>query len=130
MQSKGVQVHNGRFLSGHGDDVALIIDGLSFDRHQDDIGFAAVLRGPQEVVVQIHLSDVKRDVLLRFPVNRFSYLGRTSGRQRYSLDDDRRARDGTGNRFALDLPRMEDMVDGVCDGLPFGYRPIHYRTPG
>src|SRR5262249_24977463 len=85
------------------------------DRHEQDV---EVTGGPalsEDLVVQVDVGDVERDVLLRFPADRLRQFLVALDRKRDLLDDHRVARDRRGHTLVLDVLLVEDPVDRIRD---------------
>ena len=80
------------------------------------VALPPVARGVEDLVVEVDVLDVERDVLLGFPVDRLGQLGLGHHRQRDLLDDHRVARERGGDLLGLDLPALEQPAHGGGDG--------------
>ena len=101
------------------DDAGVVGDFFFLRRDQQHfhralrVGAAA---GIENLVVEVHVLDVERDVLLGFPVDRLVELGGGHHRQRDLLDDDGVARERGRDLLRLERLRLEDAADRLGDG--------------
>ena len=77
---------------------------------------SAPVPGVEDLVVEVDVLDVERDVLLGLPVDRLGELRLGHHRQADLLDDDRVARERRGDVFGLERLVLEQAADGVGDG--------------
>ena len=94
LEREGVDVDDDGLTAGLGDDARVVGDLLLLGRDQQHVHRAGRGAGAlsHDLVVEIDVLNVERDVLLRLPVDRLGELGLGHLRQRDLLDDDRVAR--------------------------------------
>ena len=107
-----------RRLAGLRDDVGVVGDLVFLRGHQQH--FHRALRvlagaGVDDLVVEIDVLDVERDVLLGFPVDRLAELGFGHRRQRDLLDDHGIAGQRGDDVLGLELLVGEEAADGIGD---------------
>jgi hypothetical protein len=127
LQREGVDIHDYRQASGLGDDAGIVGDLFLLRRHQQDVHGARRLlarAGVENLVVEIHVLDVERDVLLRFPVDGLGELGLGHDRQVDLLDDDRVAGERSGDFLGLERLVLENTADRVGDRGAVDDRPV------
>ena len=96
LQREGVDVDDDRHAAGLRDDAGVVGDLFLLRRDQQHVHRALRVgagAGVENLVVEVDVLDVERDVLLRFPVDRLGELGLGHHRQADLLDDDRVARE-------------------------------------
>ena len=119
LEREGVDVDDHRGAPGLGDHAGVVGDLLFLRGDQQHVhrplaagGVAAV----EDLVVEVDVLDVERDVLLGFPVDRLGELGLGHHRQRDLLDDDGVARERGGDVLGLDAAAVEQAADRVGHG--------------
>ena len=117
LQREGVDVDDDRRAAGLGDDAGVVGDLLLLRRDEEHVhrarGGAAAL--PDDLVVEVDVLDVERDVLLRLPVDGLGELLLGHLRERDLLDDDGVARERGGDVLRADVLRLEQAPDRVGD---------------
>ena len=106
------------------DERLILTDEFLPGRDEQDLHLARVIpRVVEELYVDVHIVDVERDVLLRFPLNRLLEFLHRHQRQVDPLDDHRVARDRYHRLFGLHA----SLVDQSPDGVDHSAR-VHHRT--
>ena len=119
LQREGVDVDDHRGAPGLGDHAGVVGDLFLLRRDQQDVHRPLAAGGVARVenlVVEVDVLDVERDVLLGLPVDRLGQLRLGHHRQRDLLDDDGVARQRRGDVLRLDAAAVEQAADGVGDG--------------
>ena len=95
LQREGVDVDDDRHAAGLRDDAGVVGNLFLLRRDEQDVHRAlrvGARAGVENLVVEVDVLDVERDVLLRLPVDRLGELGLGHHRQVDLLDDDGVAR--------------------------------------
>ena len=132
LQREGVDIDDDRRAAGLGDDAGVVGDLLLLRRDQQHFHAGAgrgcrrralaalralAVRGAaQDLVVEIDVLNVERDVLPGLPVDGVGQFGLRHGRQRDLLDDHRIAGERRDDVPGLDVTGVEQPADG------FGHR--------
>ena len=119
LQREGVDVDDDRRAARLRDHARVVGDLLFLRRHEEDVHRALAAGGVpfvENLVVEVDVLDIERDVLLRLPVDRLGELRLRHHRQRDLLDDDGVARERGGDILGLDAAAVEQAADGVGDG--------------
>ena len=68
-EGEGLDIHDDRLKAGGPDNLDVLVDEVFFGRDQKDVHFArgAAARGAKHDGIQVHLVNVKGNVLFRFP---------------------------------------------------------------
>jgi hypothetical protein len=91
LQGEGIDVNDDGRAASLCDHPGVISDLLLLGRHQEDVHRVAAAAGVapvHDLIVEVDVLDVERDVLLGFPVDRLGELRVGHHRQRDLLDDD------------------------------------------
>src|SRR4029450_1643443 len=92
LQREHVDVHDHGYPAGLRDHAGVVRDLVFFRGDEQDVhGAFGVDAGTrlQDLIVEVHVLDVQRDVLLRLPIDGVGELGVGHHRQRDLFDDDR-----------------------------------------
>ena len=120
LQRERVDVDDDRRAARLRDDAGVVAD--LFLLRRDEQHFHAAARvgtgaGIENLVIEVDVLDVERDVLLGLPVDRLVQLGLGHHRQRDLLDDHRVARERRADVLGLEgLVVLEDAADRVGHG--------------
>ena len=118
LQGEGVDVDDDRRAAGLGDHAGVVADLLFLGGDEQHFHAAARVRagaGVQDLVIEVDVLDVERDVLLRLPVDRFGQLRLGHHRERDLLDDDGAPRQRGAHVLGLEGTALEDALDRVRD---------------
>ena len=110
------------------DHAQVVGDLLLLRRHEQHIHCALRVGAPpgiQDLVVEIDVLDVERDVLFRLPVDGLGELGFGHHRKTDFLDDDGVARERGGHLLGLERLILEQTADRVGDGGPVDDGAVH-----
>ena len=119
LQREGIDVHDDRRAARLGDDAGVVGDLLLLRRHEQHVHrrlAAGRPAGLDDLVVEVDVLDVERDVLLRFPVDGLRDFGLGHLGNGDLLDDDGVARERRRDIAGLDLAAVEEPADRVGDG--------------
>ena len=111
MQGEGIDVNDDRLLAGLRDDLRELGDLVALASHQQHVHILARGVLADDFVIEVHVIDVERDVLLGFPVNLFVQFFAGHLRQQYLFDNDGVARQRRGDLIGLDVVVRPDAVD-------------------
>ncbi len=113
LQSEGVNVHDHRRLPCLGEHVGVVQDFVFLDGDEQDVHL--ILGGLEQLVAEVHVGDVERNVLAGFGLHAIEEF--VFGHQRHAdaLDDDGVAGNGSGHVFRLDFLIIEDRDDLLGD---------------
>ena len=119
LQRERVDVDDDRHAPGLRDDAGVVGD-LFFLRGDEEHVHRPLLlaggAGVENLVIEVDVLDVERNVLFRFPVDRLGELGLGHHRQADLLDDHGVARERRGDFLRLERFVLEEPPDGVGDG--------------
>ena len=117
LQRESVDVDDHRDAARLADDARVVGDLLFLRGDEQDVHRAlpADVAAVENLVVQVDVLDVERDVLLRFPVDRLGEFGLRHRRQRNLLHDDGVTRERRGHVLGRNLQAVEQPADRVDD---------------
>src|SRR5881275_1162420 len=111
LQSEGIDIHHHRRLSCLRQNVGVVQNLVFLHRHQQNIHLR--VHRLQQLIAQVHVRDIKWNVLAGFgrnPIVKF-FLGHQ--RQRNALHDYRVPRNGCRHVLGLDPLGLENLANGV-----------------
>ncbi len=103
----------------------MIGDFFLLHRDQQDIELIGAGVLSQHLVIQVHICNIKRDVLLRLPADGFRQIFFALDGEGDLLHDHRVPRDRSGDTTVFYRLLGKDPVDGIGDRDFGDYHPIH-----
>ncbi len=113
LQGEDVHVHDRGVAARLRDRGRVLADLVLLHRDEQHVHVPARAAALDHLVVERHVLDVERDVLLRLPVDGLGQLLGAHLREADLLDDDGVARDAGGDVARLDLVLLEQTLDRV-----------------
>jgi hypothetical protein len=116
LDGKGIDVDDLRLEFGFARELGVVLDLVALGGHQQEVHLSRFRAPAQHLVVDVHVFDIERDVLLRFPLNVLGQLGRRHHRYRdFGPDDHRLARYAHGHVAVLDFLIVKDAREAFDD---------------
>ncbi len=100
-------------LARLGQHVGVIQNFVLLHRNQQHVHLR--IHGLQQLIAEIHISDIEGNMLAGFRGNAIVKLFLAHQRQRHALDDDGVAGNGSGHALGLNFLEIENFGDGVGD---------------
>src|ERR1700687_4207299 len=126
LQTESIDIHHHRRFPGLCQHVGVIQNLVFLYRHQQHVHLR--IHGLQQLIAEVHVRDVKRDMLARLRWSPVVQLFLGHQRQRYPLHNYRVARYGSTHILRLDFLRVENFADGVRYLRRVHDRTVHHRV--
>ena len=123
LKGKRVHVNHSRLLAGELNRLLQIRNFVTLASSHKDVDF--VRRAASNVIVEIDVRDIKRNVLFRMPREGFLQLVLGHLRQDDVLDDHRMTVDAGSYLGRLDFVFVENISNGSRDRIQFHYLTIN-----